>query len=292
MKTCPDHDWSAQLSWPAIPLDWGSRHRLGPLRTPIRTAHSACTRDGTARVGWHAAERTNHPALDQTGAWRHNSVHQICVVRERERWASDCGVPPGPGLLPLISRMADVDRVVTAGLPSPACDVHAPLVNFPASFPEARRPISANPVPISGLIPEKHGSARLSRAARADGTICLSDFVGLAMKIQRLWRLDLLPCGSSAGGIRGYRRSEARQSAGQWCVAGGTYERCPHGHRIEHLGDTFFSISDAAAVITNLDLVITVDTMLAHLAGSLGVSVWTILGYPPELDLATPRRPK
>lgn len=37
------------------------------------------------------------------------------------------------------------------------------------------------------------------------------------------------------------------------------------------------SISDTAADLMNIDLLITVDTMAAHLAGALGVPVWTLL---------------
>jgi hypothetical protein len=36
-------------------------------------------------------------------------------------------------------------------------------------------------------------------------------------------------------------------------------------------------IADVAATISQLDLVLTVDTMMAHLAGALGVPVWTML---------------
>lgn len=39
---------------------------------------------------------------------------------------------------------------------------------------------------------------------------------------------------------------------------------------------------DTAALIKNLDLVITVDTSIAHLAGALGVPVWVILPYPAD----------
>ncbi len=35
---------------------------------------------------------------------------------------------------------------------------------------------------------------------------------------------------------------------------------------------------DTAALIANLDLVITVDTSIAHLAGALGKPVWILLG--------------
>ena len=39
---------------------------------------------------------------------------------------------------------------------------------------------------------------------------------------------------------------------------------------------------DTAAIIKNLDLVITVDTAIAHLAGGLGVPVWVMLNAVPE----------
>lgn len=39
---------------------------------------------------------------------------------------------------------------------------------------------------------------------------------------------------------------------------------------------------DTAALMKNLDLVITVDTSIAHLAGALGVPVWVIVPFPAE----------
>ena len=37
-----------------------------------------------------------------------------------------------------------------------------------------------------------------------------------------------------------------------------------------------------AAVLRSLDLVITADTAVAHLAGALGVPVWVALTYSPD----------
>ena len=42
------------------------------------------------------------------------------------------------------------------------------------------------------------------------------------------------------------------------------------------------SFMDSAAIIKNLDLVITVDTCIAHLAGALNKSVWMLLPYAPD----------
>jgi FKBP-type peptidyl-prolyl cis-trans isomerase 2 len=40
--------------------------------------------------------------------------------------------------------------------------------------------------------------------------------------------------------------------------------------------------ADTAALIENLDLIISVDTSVAHLAGALGKTVWTLLPYIPD----------
>mgnify|MGYP006276015421 CR=1 FL=1 len=44
-------------------------------------------------------------------------------------------------------------------------------------------------------------------------------------------------------------------------------------------GESFQDFSDTAAVIACLDLVLTVDTSVAHLAGAMGVKVWTLLPF-------------
>jgi hypothetical protein len=42
------------------------------------------------------------------------------------------------------------------------------------------------------------------------------------------------------------------------------------------------SFMDTAAMMMNLDLIITSDTSIAHLAGALGVPVWLALSYVPD----------
>jgi ADP-heptose:LPS heptosyltransferase len=42
------------------------------------------------------------------------------------------------------------------------------------------------------------------------------------------------------------------------------------------------AFEDTAAVMKNLDLVISSDTSVAHLAGGLGIPVWVALGFIPE----------
>jgi tetratricopeptide (TPR) repeat protein len=47
-------------------------------------------------------------------------------------------------------------------------------------------------------------------------------------------------------------------------------------------GDNLHDFSDTAALIEAMDLVITVDTSVAHLAGALGKPVWILLPFAPD----------
>ena len=62
--------------------------------------------------------------------------------------------------------------------------------------------------------------------------------------------------------------------------------RLPADAKIETLGDDLDSGSDAfidtAAVMHNLDLIITSDTSIAHLAGALAKPVWVLLSFVPD----------
>lgn len=48
------------------------------------------------------------------------------------------------------------------------------------------------------------------------------------------------------------------------------------------LGPHLDDFSDTAAAIQNLDLVISVDTSVAHLAGAMGRPVWILLPFVPD----------
>src|SRR5262249_41111286 len=49
-----------------------------------------------------------------------------------------------------------------------------------------------------------------------------------------------------------------------------------------HFGDELKTFADTAALISNLDLVISVDTSVVHLAGALAKPVWALLPFIPD----------
>lgn len=56
----------------------------------------------------------------------------------------------------------------------------------------------------------------------------------------------------------------------------------PSKERIIDLSGAINDFTDTAAIINNLDLLISVDTAVVHLAGALGRPVWTLLHFNPD----------
>ena len=52
--------------------------------------------------------------------------------------------------------------------------------------------------------------------------------------------------------------------------------------KIKHFGDDLKDFTDTAALCELIDIVISVDTSVAHLAGTLGKNTWVLLPYSPD----------
>jgi tetratricopeptide (TPR) repeat protein len=55
------------------------------------------------------------------------------------------------------------------------------------------------------------------------------------------------------------------------------------------VGRDLTDLAETAALVASLDLVVTVDTAVAHLAGALGVPVWTLIAFSPDWRWMTGR---
>jgi ADP-heptose:LPS heptosyltransferase len=58
--------------------------------------------------------------------------------------------------------------------------------------------------------------------------------------------------------------------------------QCPPDVHVQDLAPWLHDFGDTALLLAQLDLIITVDTAVAHLAGALGTPVWVLLPAVPD----------
>lgn len=190
-----------------------------------------------------------------------------------------------PELTRLLSGLEGVDELVTAGDPLPAFDCHSPLLSLPLAL---RTTIDTIPARTPYLRAQRDASARFH--ARIEAALAGSP---PALKVGLVW----------AGGLRPHvpelRKNDARRSLSFERFApivevpgvqffslqkGESAERQLNAMRERHEASRrvidwtgeLTDFADTAALVDNLDLVISVDTSTAHLAGAMNKPVWIL----------------
>lgn len=170
-----------------------------------------------------------------------------------------------PRLLPLMARLkADVTLIET-GAPRPEYDLQCPVMSLPFVFQTTFKTIPAD-IPYLSAEPAKMPvlAARARIGLIWTGSINHVDDKRRSVGLESLAPLLGLPFEFHSL-QKEYRSGDAEAMA-----------RFPELH--QH-ADEQNDFSDAAALISAMDLVITVDTAVAHLAGALGKPVWILLPH-------------
>jgi hypothetical protein len=180
-----------------------------------------------------------------------------------------------PGILPFVVRMSEVDRTLNRTSQPPAYDVHAPLIYLPSIFKESRAPLPVS-VPYVSVDAELRGTwkARIGRSADKLIGLCWESGPGHVNAKSRSIPLALFEALADTPNARFVSLQINSDSAASYIQCGRL--------KVENVLTSSCSLSDTAALMLNLDLVITVDTMIPHLAGALGLPVWTLLRYAPS----------
>ncbi len=178
-----------------------------------------------------------------------------------------------PALVPLLSSLSTVTRLLPQGAELPPFDCHCPLLSLPLAFGTTLDTIPAE-APYLSVSPERIAAWR---QRLPDGPL-----VGLAWsgnpENRGDWKrsvplADLRPLLS----LRGVRFVSLQLDVRETDQV--TLADCSDIVRL--LEDTADFI-ETAAVVANLDLVVTVDTVIAHLAGALGKRVFVLLPSVPD----------
>ncbi|MGO8921223.1 MAG: tetratricopeptide repeat protein [Stellaceae bacterium] len=179
------------------------------------------------------------------------------------------------GVRALLSRLPGVVACCAQGEALPPFDYHSPLLSLPLALGTRLETI---PAEVPYLAPPAATVARWrSRLRGTRGFKVGVVWAGSATHCNdrnRSVPLELLRGLLSGPGVR-FLSLQKELRAGDAALL-----RSLAGLRL--LGEELEDFTDTAAVISLLDLVITVDTAVAHLAGALGKKVWILLPFSPD----------
>jgi hypothetical protein len=180
-------------------------------------------------------------------------------------------------LVPLF-RDHDIEVIARRDVPPPAeafppFDFHCPLFSLPLAFKTTLDTIPAS-VPYLAAQPDKVASwaALLGEKTKPrigvvwSGNSSLPHDKARSMTLETL--LPIMVDGVEWFSLQKDVRDYDREALG----------RAP----LRDFTDTLNDFSDTAALISQLDVVISVDTSVAHLAGALGKPLWLLLSFHPD----------
>jgi len=177
-------------------------------------------------------------------------------------------------LLRLLHGLEGVDRLLTAGDDVPAFDFYCPLLSLPLacgtrleSIPALRRYIEPDPVLVAAW------TDRLGPKARPRVGVFWS-----STSTDRLLRKRAIPLARFARIFR----SDIEFCVVQKDIAEtdrAVLAACPS---VIDLSAGLTDFAETAAAIETMDLIVTVDASVAHLAGAMGKPVWILLHSDPD----------
>jgi tetratricopeptide (TPR) repeat protein len=178
-------------------------------------------------------------------------------------------------LKPLLSNVAGVAQTLARGDPLPPFDLHCPLMSLPLAFGTSLGSIPAEapylhaPADRLARWRDRLGEKRSLRVGIA--------WAGSALhknNHQRSIALDRFAALLAAPEIEFVSVQKDIAPADAAILSG-------HANVI-HIGGELHDFADTAAVISYLDLVVSADTSVVHLAGALGRPVWVLVPFSPD----------
>ncbi|MDP7653006.1 MAG: tetratricopeptide repeat-containing glycosyltransferase family protein [Rhodospirillales bacterium] len=175
-----------------------------------------------------------------------------------------------PELVRLLSTVPGVDKVVTHDAPVPRFDVQIPVLSLPRIFQTTLETVPDRVPYVTA--PELH-NLRLSRPAASKLAVGIV-WAGSPTQVydrRRSCPMDRFLALMGLADVTFYSLQKG-EAAKQLRLSGAAA-------LVTDLSGRLNDFADTAAVLDQLDLVIAVDTAVAHLAGALGRPVWILLSY-------------
>jgi tetratricopeptide (TPR) repeat protein len=176
-----------------------------------------------------------------------------------------------PALAPLMRSLPGISEVVADLQTVPPHDYQCPLMSLPLAF---RTTPDTVPTPVPYLVADRSRVDAWNEHLGPHQKLR----IGLAWSGRRYAPINY-PRDIPLAALRPLLLLDAEFISLQKEMADADRAALDRLPQLQRLGETLDDFSDTAALIENLDLVITVDTAIAHLAGALGKPVWLMNRY-------------
>ncbi|HXE52102.1 MAG TPA: tetratricopeptide repeat-containing glycosyltransferase family protein [Tepidisphaeraceae bacterium] len=181
-----------------------------------------------------------------------------------------------PGLESLMASLRGVEQIVTFGRPLPAHDVRCPILSLPRVFGTRMESIPAE-VPYLAAAADRIEQWRQRLGPRTDGLRIGLAWFGNSRQINNRERSippEMLSPLAQVPGVSFYQLQKYMDPAAA--------PAAPPGLPLHDFTSEIRDFVDTAALMENLDLVISTDTSVPHLAGALGRPVWLLTSFVPD----------
>lgn len=177
-------------------------------------------------------------------------------------------------LMPLFAGFPGVTHLVAAGQPLPPHDLHCPLLSLPLAFKTDLETIpGGRPYLMAPADRTAQWSQQLPEPDGVRVALCWSGNPNHKLDRHRSIPADKLAPLLAVPGVQ-FVSVQKDIRAGDLAFLG-------HADLLD-AGSHCRDFADTAAVLALSDLVITVDTSVAHLAGALGRPTWILLQHSPD----------
>ncbi|MCW9036050.1 MAG: tetratricopeptide repeat protein [Rhodospirillales bacterium] len=188
----------------------------------------------------------------------------------KERFGGKIILECQPPLVRLFQSVNGVDQVIPVGAPLPEHDFATPLLSLPKILGTTLETLP-NQVPYIRA-PQPH-------------TMRLNTPPDMGLKVGIVWAGKMTPRDRSCPytqmldlldipGVHFYSLQRDERA--------GDIDKFGCSALSPNLGDRMGDFADTATIMEQLDLIITIDSAVAHLAGGLGCQVWTLLLYASD----------